>query len=108
MSDSLTISRAEKRLFGNPSSEAIRTTQQTITINPGDRLYVHNLSGSATLFVSLGGTASATNFTFALAPGSANDDGKGTDLAIDDWSGGTVTVFSSSYRYKMFKQNRAG
>ena len=77
------------------------TTAQTVfTLAAGEKGYIRNLSGTAALAYKLGAGAATTAFSDLLAKGSANDDGLGAYVEIDDWVGAvSVMPMSGTSRY---------
>lgn len=80
-----------------PSNAAIGSAADPFTLTAGQRGFIRNL-GTNALFVKLGTGASTTDFHDVLAAGSANDDGRGAAIVIDDYTG-PVTVAGTSPRY---------
>lgn len=58
---------------------------------------IQNL-GTNVLYVRMGASASTSVFHFALAPGSANDDGRGASVSDDTYTG-IVSVAGTSPRF---------
>lgn len=83
----------------------IRTAAYDLPPNAARRLWsVQNL-GTNPLYVRLGGTASSTEFHFALRAGNAADDGSG-GLVVDQSWGGLVSVAGSSPRFVVLELTR--
>lgn len=94
-----------KQYAGVPSSFAIQTSDQTVfTLAAGEIGFVQNLHTTA-LAVKKGASASTTSLSFILPGGTAQDDGKGGPIMIDDWVGVvSVAAMSGSPRYVAWKQ----
>jgi hypothetical protein len=58
---------------------------------------IQNL-GTNVLYVRMGASASTSEFHFALAPGSSNDDGRGASVSDDTFTG-IVSVAGTSPRF---------
>lgn len=95
-----------KQYTGTPSNFAVGSTDQTVfTLAAGEIGFIQNLSSDAALAVKKGASASTSSFNFILATGSANDDGKGGAVRIDDWVGVvSVAKISGTARYIAWKQ----
>ena len=95
-----------KQYAGVPSSFAIQTSDQTVfTLAAGEIGFIQNLHTTA-LAVKKGASASTTSLSLILPGGTAQDDGNGGPVIIDDWVGAvSVAAMSGSPRYVAWKQS---
>lgn len=98
----------QKQYAGVPSSFTIGTTDQTVfTLATSEIGFIQNLDDAA-LAVKKGASATISSFSFILPAGTAQDDGKGGAICIDDWVGVvSVAAMSGSPRYISWKQAAA-
>lgn len=94
-----------KQYTGVPSTFTVGTSNQTVfTLSSGEIGFIQNLDDSA-LAVKKGSSASTTSFSLILNAGTAQDDGKGGAIVIDDWIGEvSVATMVSGPRYIAWKQ----
>jgi hypothetical protein len=95
-----------KQYTGVPSSFAIQSADATIfTLAAGEKGFIQNLSADAPLAVKKGATASTTSLNFILAACTADSDGKGGAVMIDDWVGVvSVAKMTGTAKYLAWKQ----
>jgi hypothetical protein len=80
-----------------PSNSAPITAAADIDVGVNDKLFIQNL-GTSPLYVKRGTGATNASFNYVLPAGSANDDGKGGALWIDDFVG-KISFAGASVRY---------
>jgi hypothetical protein len=96
------ISTAPNQYQSAPSSFAIRTTADGVTVGAGQKVFIQNLSTTA-LGVKYGAGATTTSLSIVLRAGTANDDGLGGSVVIDDFIGTVTTVaMTGSPRFLMW------
>lgn len=91
---------------GTPSSYAILSADGTVfTLAAGEIGFIQNLSADAPLAVKYGASASTTSLNFILAAGTADSDGKGGAIRIDNWVGVvSVAKMTGTGKYLAWKQ----
>lgn len=96
-----------KRQSGSVPDNATPSTTDAATVFTlarGQLGFIQNL-GTTPLGVKLGTSPSTTSFSFILAAGAANDDGKGDSCYLEDYLGPvTVIALSGSPRYLAWKR----
>jgi hypothetical protein len=92
--------QTESRQYqGVPSSFTIRTSAADLQVTAGQKLFIQNLSTTA-LGVKYGAGATTSSISVVLRAGTANDDGQGGSIEIDDFVGlVSVVAMSGSLRY---------
>lgn len=96
------IVTAPKQYSTTPSSSSIRTTADGIVVGAGQKCFIQNLSTTA-LGVKYGSGATTTSISLVLRAGTANDDGQGGSIEIDDFIGTITTVaMTGSPRFVMW------
>lgn len=101
-----TLVTAAKQFTGAPSNFAVATADQTVfTLAAGERGFIQNLDSADALAVKYGASASTSSFSMILSPGSAQDDGKGGSILIDDFIGiVSVATLTGTARYIAWKE----
>lgn len=96
------IAITAKQFQSAPSSFAIRTSADGITVGAGQKVFIQNLSTTA-LGVKYGAGATTSSISLVLRAGTANDDGQGGSVIIDDFIGTITTVaMTGSPRFVMW------
>lgn len=90
---------------GTPSNYATGTTNATVfTLTAGQRGFIQNLDDEA-LAVKLGASASTSSFSFILKAGSAEDDGTGGAVWLENYTGVvSVCAMSGTAKYIAWTQ----
>lgn len=96
----------QKQYTGTPSNYTIATADGTVfTLAAGEVGFIQNLDSADALAVKYGASASTTSLSFILPCGSAQDDGRGGSVKIDDWVGAvSVATMTGAGRYIAWKQ----
>lgn len=83
------------------TNSAILSSATPLDANEARANYFVQNCGQNALFVKEGASASATDFTFVLAAGTANDNGTGGSMAIpvDGCWTGPISIAGTSPRY---------
>lgn len=96
------ITVGSRQYSSAPSSFAIRTSADGITVGAGQKVFIQNLSTTA-LGVKYGAGATTSSISLVLRAGTANDDGQGGSVIIDDFIGTITTVaMTGSPRFVMW------
>lgn len=97
---------ATKQFTGVPSNFAVATADGTVfTLAAGEIGFIQNLDAADALAVKKGASASTSSFNFILPCGSAQDDGRGGSVQINDWVGVvSVATITGTARYIAWKQ----
>lgn len=95
-----------KQLTSAPSNFAVATADGTVfTLASGEVGFIQNLDSADALAVKRGAGASTSSLSFILACGSAQDDGKGGSVLIDDFVGAvSVATMTGVGRYIAWKE----
>lgn len=95
----------QKQYTGVPSSFSVATADGTVfTLAAGEIGFIQNLDSSDALAVKKGASASTSSFSLILSCGSAQDDGRGGSVTIDDWIGAvSVATMTGTARYIAYK-----
>lgn len=91
---------------GTPTQSAVTTAAgDTFTIGAGERGFIQNLATTA-LAVKFGTGASSSSFNFILKAGTAQDDGQGGSVFLDDYTGVvSVAAMTGSVRMIAWMQS---
>lgn len=92
----------------SPSNFTPITSPAPIVLAANDALFIQNLATTA-LYVKRGPDVTQTGFSYILCAGTAQDDGLGGALVIDDYIGtisftGTALSGASPARYNAWKR----